>query len=306
VLLGVIVAWALNFSITKHLFDEGLQPLVFSSLRYVVAGVLLAGFTLWREGTLRLERRDLLLLLAVGACCNWVNQVAFAYAVDLSGVTTTALIIGIVPVLTVLVAAVFKVERLSRRIAVAGGVSFAGAALVVLGSGGSVHGSVLGELAAIATALTWSVYTVMLKPLSARYSPLRIFTIVLLEVSVLLLFTAIPQFRTQDWSLGTTTWVLLGVSALVPLLLANVAFIFCVERIGPSRASLFSNLQPVFATLFGVVLLAEEITVLQCAGGLLIGVAVVVARRRSRTGDTPRNGVAGRALRGMVRRPPGG
>jgi drug/metabolite transporter (DMT)-like permease len=201
---------------------------------------------------------------------------------------------------------VFRVERLSRRIAVAGGVSFAGAALVVLGSGGSVHGSVLGELAAIATALTWSVYTVMLKPLSARYSPLRIFTIVLLEVSVLLLFTAIPQFRTQDWSLGVTTWVLLGVSALVPLLLANVAFIFCVERIGPSRASLFSNLQPLFATLFGVVLLAEGVTWLQGAGGLLIAAAVMSARRRGRTGDTPRNGVAGRALRGMVRRPRSG
>lgn len=47
-LLGVILAWAINFSITKHLFEEGLQPLVYSALRYAVAGVLLAAFTLWR------------------------------------------------------------------------------------------------------------------------------------------------------------------------------------------------------------------------------------------------------------------
>jgi drug/metabolite transporter (DMT)-like permease len=41
-----------------------------------------------------------------------------------------------------------------------------------------------------------------------------------------------------------------------------------------------TNLQPFLAALFAVVLLSEELTWLQVAGGLTIGLALVLARRR--------------------------
>ena len=45
-----------------------------------------------------------------------------------------------------------------------------------------------------------------------------------------------------------------------------------LDRIGPSRATLATNLQPFLAALFAVVLLGERINAIQVAGGLLIGV----------------------------------
>ena len=51
--------------------------------------------------------------------------------------------------------------------------------------------------------------------------------------------------------------------------------------IGASRATLAANLQPFLAALFAVVLLDETIDMIQVVGGLLIGIGILAARRRS-------------------------
>ena len=301
-LLLVVIAWALNFSVAKYVLAHGFQPIVYSAIRYLGAAAVLCTVTLRREGSLRMERRDLVLLLGAGLVGVWVNQIAFVYAIRLSGVTTTALIMGTLPIMTALAASALGIEAFSRRFAIAGVVSFGGVALVVAGSGGSVGGSIVGELLALAAAAAWAIYTVVLKPLSGRYSPYRIFSIVLLEGAVLLPLTGVVQFSHQSWSLGVGPWAAIVFSTVVPLVLANLLWISSIGRVGPSRAALFTNLQPVFATAFALLLLSEAIAWAQIAGGALIGAALLVARRRARAAGGPRNGASGRTVRGMVRR----
>jgi drug/metabolite transporter (DMT)-like permease len=50
--------------------------------------------------------------------------------------------------------------------------------------------------------------------------------------------------------------------------------------VGPSRASLYANLQPFLGALFALLLLSERMTALQAAGGLAIAAGIVLARRR--------------------------
>ena len=51
-----------------------------------------------------------------------------------------------------------------------------------------------------------------------------------------------------------------------------------IDRVGPSRASLFANLQFFLAAVFGVILLSETITPLQVVGGATIGAAILLSR----------------------------
>lgn len=301
-LLVVVVIWALNFTVTKYVLVNGFQPIVFSALRYMAAAVVLGAVTLYREHSLRMERRDLILLLAAGLCGSFINQAAFPYAIKLSGVTTTALITGTVPVMTALAAAAFRVEAFSRRAALAGVISFGGVALVVAGSGNLLGGSVAGELLAILCAATWAVYTVALKPLARRYSPYRIYSIVLIEGAVLLPLAGLVQFSEQRWSLGALPWLAVAFSTVGPLILADLLWISSIRRVGPSRATLFSNLQPLIATGFAVVLLAEGVGWAQVGGGVLIGIALMIGRRRPPTpARRLRIGPTMRAVRGMAR-----
>ena len=57
---------------------------------------------------------------------------------------------------------------------------------------------------------------------------------------------------------GQKGFIILGVIIIFPSLLAQIFFIKGVEKIGPSRSGLYTNLVPVFSSLLGVFFLGEE------------------------------------------------
>jgi len=132
----------------------------------------------------------------------------------------------------------------------------------------------------VATAITWGAYSVAIVPLLRRYSVWRISAGALLVGCVPLVLTAIPQLVDQRWDLGALVWAAFAFAVLGPLVLTNVLWFTAIDRVGPSRATLVTNLQPFLAAVFAVVLLSEELTWLQIAGGLTIGAALLLARRR--------------------------
>ncbi len=63
--------------------------------------------------------------------------------------------------------------------------------------------------------------------------------------------------------------------------MTNVLWFTAVHRVGPGRATLFSNLQPFLGALFAVVLLSEPLTASEIFGGALIATAIFIAGPRS-------------------------
>jgi drug/metabolite transporter (DMT)-like permease len=279
-LLVTVVIWALNFTVTKYVLENGFEPLAYSSLRFAAAGMLFALLTYGRERSFRLERRHALLLIGAAFVGIYLNSIAFMYAVDLTTASTTALIFGTLPIVTAVVAFAFGVERLSRRFWIAAAFSFAGVALVAAGGEGGLSADLTGNLLAFVAAATWGVYSVAIVPLMRHYSPFRISAIALLVGSVPIALTALPQLLAQDWDLSTLVWACFVFAVLGPLVLTNVLWFTAIDRVGPSRATLVTNLQPFLAAVFAVILLSETITVVQFAGGAAIGLALLLARRR--------------------------
>jgi drug/metabolite transporter (DMT)-like permease len=159
-------------------------------------------------------------------------------------------------------------------------ISFLGVALVAADSGGELSGSLGGILLAIATALTWAVYSMAVAPLMGRYSPGRISAVVLGLAWIGIVLTGQSQTHDQDYGLGWQVWALLAFATLGPLVLTNFLWYRALHRIGPSRATLATNVQPFAAALFAVVLLSEGMTAVQVAGGVCIAAGILVARRR--------------------------
>jgi drug/metabolite transporter (DMT)-like permease len=279
-LLVTVSIWAFNFTVTRYALTHGFQPLAYSSLRFGAAAVIVSGMTYGLERSLALQRRHLLLLVAAATVGIYLNQLAFTYSIDLTNASTVALIFGALPIVTALFAYAVGVERLHRRFWLAAGVSVAGVALVALGSGGGVSGNVVGNILAFIATVTWGIYSVAIVPLLRRYSVWRISAVALVAGSVPALLTALPQLSDQRWDLGALVWTGFAFAVLGPLVLTNVLWFTAIDRVGPSRATLVTNLQPFLAALFAVALLSEKLTALQIAGGIAIGVALVLARRR--------------------------
>ena len=61
--------------------------------------------------------------------------------------------------------------------------------------------------------------------------------------------------------------------------MTNLMWFTAIDRVGPSRASLFANLQPFLAAIIALVILSEHITKLEVAGGLVLAAGILVAPR---------------------------
>jgi drug/metabolite transporter (DMT)-like permease len=278
-LLVVVVLWGLNFTVTKYVITHGFQPLAYSSIRYTAGALLFTAFTYAGERTLAVRRADLPLLLVAAAVGIWLNQAAYVYALTYTTASTTALVLGSTPVFAALIAFAVGVERVGRRFVGAASVSFGGVALVALGTGGEVATNLKGIVLAIATAVTWAAYSVAIAPLMRKYSPYRISAIVLIAGCLPLVVSGAGQLASQEFSLAPLVWAGLVFALLGPLVLTNILFFRAVDRVGPSRATLFSNLVPFVAVVFALALLSEPLSGLQVVGGAAIVGGILLARR---------------------------
>lgn len=285
-LLATVSIWAFNFTVTRYVLTHGFEPLAYASIRYAAAALLFSGLTYGLEGSLAVRRSDLPLLVLAAALGIWLNQVSFVYALTFTTASTAALIMGSLPIFTAAISALVGLERLSRRFVVASGVSFAGVALVAVGSGGDLSGDLRGNALVLATAATWAAYSVAIAPLMRRYSPFRISAFVLVVGWIPLGASGAKQLVEQDYSLAPLVWTGLAFAVLGPLVLTNVLWFSAIHRVGPSRATLVTNLQPFLAAVFALVLLSEELTWIQVVGGAAIGGGIPLARRR-RTSEAP-------------------
>jgi drug/metabolite transporter (DMT)-like permease len=279
-LLVTVSIWAFNFTVTRYALTHGFAPLAYGSLRFAAAAVVVSGITLGLERSLRFEPKHAFLLGVAAIVGIYLNSISFVYAVDLTSASTVALIFGSLPIVTAVIAYLLGVERLSRRFWGAAAISFAGVVLVAAGSGSGVSGSLGGNLLAFMATVTWGAYTVAIVPLLRLYSVWRVSAGALIMGSIPLLITAAPQIADQSWDLDALVWAGFVFAVLGPLVLTNFLWFTAIERVGPSRATLVANLQPFLAALFAVALLSEELTWLQVVGGIAIGAALFVARRR--------------------------
>jgi drug/metabolite transporter (DMT)-like permease len=278
-LVVTVVIWSFNFTLTRYVLEHGVQPLAWSALRFSTAALLFAGITLAWERSLRMSRRDVVFLFAAVVVGIWLNQFGFVYSLKYTTASTSALVFGTLPIFTMIIASSTGIEHLSKRFVAAALVSFAGVILVALGAAGEVAGNPVGIALALLGAATWAVYSVAIAPLMRRYSPFRISAVGLLMGAALIVPTAAPQLSSQDWDLDPLIWVIFVIAVVGPLVITNVLWFTGIDRVGPSRASLYANLQPFLGAVIALVVLSEQMTLVQALGGLAIAVGIVLARR---------------------------
>jgi len=113
-----------------------------------------------------------------------------------------------------------------------------------------------------------------------RYSPFRLSAVFLSAVTGALLVAGSRQLADQSFDFGALVWIGFAFAVIGPLVITNLLWFTAIDRVGPSRASLFANLQPFLAALIALVLLSEPITAVQIVGGLAIACGIVLASQR--------------------------
>jgi drug/metabolite transporter (DMT)-like permease len=279
-LLTTVLLWALNLSVTKYILTQGLGPLPYATVRYGLAALVFVVLTIVAERTLRIQRRHLP-IVAIAGVTLFLNQLSFVFALDLTTASTIGLLLGAIPIFTAILGLLLGIEHPSRRFWIAAAVSAVGVGLVALGASREVSASHAGIFLGLTTGATWAIYSVTVAPLMRTYSPSRVSAVVIPMTWVLLALVGLRQTQDQDWSLGWEVWALLVFATLGPLVLTNVLWFRSIHKIGPAKATLAANLQPFVAAVLAVILLSEPLSWLQLVGGVLIGLGILIVRRRA-------------------------
>jgi drug/metabolite transporter (DMT)-like permease len=135
-----------------------------------------------------------------------------------------------------------------------------------------------GNMSLLAAALTWALYSVLVRKVSQTQDLLTSSTIMLLGGIPSSVAFSIWEVNTQG--IGTITPGIIGgllflgiVSTAIAMFLWNYAF----AELPAAVASLTFFAQPVVGTLLGWFFLSEQITSLFILGGVLIGIGIVIA-----------------------------
>jgi drug/metabolite transporter (DMT)-like permease len=279
-LLTVVLLWSGNFTAMRYAVDT-FHPLAFSSLRFALGAGLYGLVVWWRERSLRIARRDLLTVGLLAAVGIFFNQIAVIYAVQKGGAANTGMLMAAAPIIAALLVLALGHERIGLRHLVGLAVAATGALLVLYGGGGVGGASLVGWVLGLVTAATFATYSVLLRPLMARYSAERLSAAVLLMGSAMLIPVSLPQLATQDWSAPpVNAWLALGYSVVLSLLVTNVLWFDGIHRVGAARATLFIYLEPFCVALVAMVILHEHVSAAEWVGGVVILAGVLVARRR--------------------------
>ena len=276
-LLGAVLLWALNITVTKYMFEHGWQPLAYATIRYFAAISIFWIYTWRRERSFRIARADWI-YVGIAASMIFVNQICFVYSLEFAHAATVSLLFASCPMFVGLISIAFLHARLQRSFWIGAGLTLAGVALIAAGAGGGLVSGWKGDLLAISLAVTWASYTTAIAPLMRRYSPYRISAVVLAIGWLPLALVSIPQISRQDFSFSGTVWLGFAYAVIGPLFLTNILWFTAVDRVGAPRATIFNNMQPFFGVLFALLILSEAIHGLEIAGGVLIFAGIAYER----------------------------
>jgi drug/metabolite transporter (DMT)-like permease len=284
-LVGCMALWGGTW-VSGRVVAQGMTPFVAAFLRFLFASAFLFLISCRVEGHLpRLPRQSLWGVLFLGFTGVFLYNALFFSGLALIPASRAALIVACVPSTVALYSALALRKPTGALKALGIGLSLAGVAVIL--SGGDVlslvtHGADLGDLYILGCVAGWAGYSIAGGRVMRQISPLSAVTWSCLLGSAMLLPSALATGLAPQ--AAAASWVLWGNLLFLGVLATGLAYTWYydgIRALGASRASIFINLVPVFATLLSTALLGETVGVPLLAGGAMVLTGVILANRPS-------------------------
>lgn len=275
-----MVLWASSFVALKLAF-QGFSPMVVIWGRMVIGSLCFIFF--YRQlRSVRLQRKDLKYLLFMAVCEPCIYFIFEAKALELTTASQAGLITSMVPLMVALGAYLLLKETITRRTILGFSIAILGACWLSLSAEGSetAPNPPLGNFLEFLAMVAATGYTLFLKHLSARYSPLFL-TAVQSWIGAIFFsfFLFSPNINIPTEFPFIPTMAVLYLGSFVTLG-AYLLYNFGVSKIPANKASAYINLIPVFAIILGFLILGETFTVPQYCASALVLLGVYISQRK--------------------------
>jgi len=269
--------WGCGFFFGKIALNEmNVGAMVFYRFGFAVLALLPLLLT-HKPGLNRREWGVLLLASFLGVPLQFLIQF---YGLSLTTVSHASLMVGTMPVILAVGAAVFAHERLDRVgwVALAG--STVGACLIALsgheGTAGDGGPTVKGDLMVVLSLLIALGWILMNKQLMGRHSAVVV-TAYGTAVGWLMLVPIVPALFGWPPVTGVSwkAWAALAASSVLCTATTTLLWNWGMTQVPASEAGILLNMEPLVGSVLGVVVLKESLGPAAWVGGGLIVAAAV-------------------------------
>ena len=279
----MIAGWSGNY-IAGKIALQAFPPVLVYGLRVSIAGILILPAYWWerrRRATPLWTLRDVPLLVVLGLFGVSLNQFLFVLGLSRTSVAHSSIFANTTPILILLLASARGLEQLTGWKLVGVMVALTGVVLLrTLDAGPQGEATLAGDILTLCGALAFSIFTVLGKPQTERFSPITLNTFAyaggaLAMAPVTLWQSAGFGFRAVPFS----AWAAVFYMALLPSVICYIIYFYALARMEASRLAAFSYLQPLLATVFGIYILQERVTFALVVSGLVIFGGVYITER---------------------------
>jgi len=264
--------WAINATLARGYMDQ-VAPIAINLFRWLGAFVLLTPFAL--PGTIKnwpVIRPKLLPLTGLAILSITLYNSLLYFSANFTTAVNITLINTLIPVATLLIAwrVLGNRPRLLQLIGIT--VSIIGV-LLILTQGQLLQLLTLslgqGDLLMLAAVTSWSLFTVLLKKISIKLSPIIVlYVLIMLGLPFLIFAYGIEALFFRFYWPSLSHMGLLAYLWVFPSILAYIFWTYGVQKIGAEVASLSITLMPLFGAILAITFLGESIYWFHIAGGM--------------------------------------
>lgn len=267
-LLFVAAVWGGGFVVVKDALDL-ISPMFLMSLRFLLASAVLYLFLHRKIGKINLEELKkgsvvgLLLFLAFAA-----QTLGLQYTTASKQGFLTATYVVMVPIIHY-----FIYKKIpSRTVIFSSLLAIVGIALVSLNSSLTINA---GDVLTLVCAFFFAGHIISIEYFAKN---MDVFKLAFLQIAVAAVFFTISAFifELMPVAISLRSWILLGYMAVFATFLCFTVQTVAQKYTSSSHASIILSLESVFAAIFGVVLLKEEMTFTMILGSVIIFIAILL------------------------------
>lgn len=252
-LLGAAVLWGCNAPMIKDLQGLGVPALVVADMRAVGAAVAFWVMSLFVGGGERVSVSMLGRLCVAGILCIVLNQVLFTVGVNYTSPIDATVISTMLPIVTMIFAAIILKESITGMKVVGIAVGAAGALTLVFGGGSSVGGGLVGDALCFTAQVSCALYMVIFSNTIHRYSVVTLMKWLFLFSAIIVTMVTWPSVVAVDYaSLPLKAW---GEMLFIVFGGTFVSYIFFTggqKLLRPTVVSMYNYVQPIVATVLSV------------------------------------------------------
>ncbi|WP_439498545.1 DMT family transporter [Bosea sp. (in: a-proteobacteria)] len=259
------------------------DPMTLGALRFGIGFLGLLPIALWQRQPWP-PRADWPAVAGLGALFFGLFPILFNASLIFTTAARGALALSTLPLLTMLVAALLKVEALTPRKSLGVVIAMAGVALALLtGLAAAPAGAWRGDLLMVGAALCMALYSVWSRPFIKRSGPVTFTTMgMAVGATALIAISAASGGLRLLASAGTEQWLAFLYVGLAGSTLAFFLWSFALGRTTPTRVAISVTVNPVVAAIVGALLLGEPVgwNVIVGLAAVLVGIGIATTGKR--------------------------